>query len=100
MQIIVLKSVELFIEKLTAVEVAKLLHTIELLEQFGNQLGLPHSRHMGEGLLELRVRGKRELRALYCFNKRSAVLLHIFIKKTERTNARELATAVALMKKL
>ncbi len=93
MKIVVLTNVEMFVEKLTPTEVAKLLHTVELLEQFGNMLGLPHSRHMGDGILELRVRGKREIRILYCFHKKSAVLLHIFVKKTEKTISRELAQA-------
>ena len=79
---------------------AKFLHTVELLEQFGNQLGLPHSRHMGDGILERRVRGKREIRVLYCFHNKSAVLLHSFIKKTEKTIARELTLAITRMKGL
>lgn len=93
MKIVVLENVEAFFDKLTSQEVAKFLHTVELLELFGNMLGLPHSRHMGDGILELRVRGKREIRILYCFHKQSAVLLHIFIKKTEKTIPRELVQA-------
>lgn len=96
MKIIVLAPVEAFIDELTPVEVAKFLHTVGLLEQFGNRLGLPHSRHMGDGILELRVRGKREIRALYCFHEQSAVLLHIFIKKTQKTITREIKQAVIL----
>lgn len=93
MKIVLLANVEVFIEGLTPTEVAKFLHTLELLEQFGNMLGLPHGRHMGDGILELRVRGKREIRILYCFYKQSAVLLHIYIKKTEKTIPREIALA-------
>jgi phage-related protein len=100
MEIIVLKSVESFVTTLTSVEVAKLLHVVELLEQFGNHLGLPHSRHMGDGLLELRIRGKREIRILYCFHMKSAVLLHVFVKKSEKTQATELATAFSRMRNL
>ncbi len=96
MKIIVLAPVEALIDELTPVEVAKFLHTVELLEQFGNRLGLPHSRHMGDGILELRVRGKREIRVLYCFHKQSAVLLHIFIKKTQKTITREIKQATIL----
>lgn len=96
MKIIVLAPVEVLIDGLTPVEVAKFLHTVELLEQFGNRLGLPHSRHMGDGILELRVRGKREIRILYCFHKQSAVLLHIFIKKTQKTITREIKQATIL----
>lgn len=100
MKIVVLTNVEVFVDKLTPTEVAKLLHTVELLEKFGNMLGLPHSRHMGDGILELRIRGKREIRILYCFHTQSAVLLHIFIKKTEKTISRELAQARDYQKSL
>ena len=93
MQIILLDSVETFLELLTDKEVAKAIKTIELLEEFGNDLRMPHSRHMDDGLLELRIRGKREIRIFYCFRKNKAVLLHACIKKTQRTPEKELHKA-------
>lgn len=93
MQIILLDSVETFLESLTAKEIAKVIRTIELLEQFGSDLGMPHSRHMSGGLLELRVRGTREIRIFYCFHKKQAMLLHAWIKKTQKTPDKELNTA-------
>lgn len=93
MQTILLDSVELFLGSLNAKEIAKVIRTIELLEEFGNDLGMPHSRHMSDGLLELRVRGTREIRIFYCFHKKQAVLLHACIKKTQRTLEKELDKA-------
>lgn len=93
MQIDLLNSVEIFIENLTEKEIAKVIRTIELLEEFGNTLALPHSRHMADGLLELRVRGKREIRIFYCFHKTKAVLLHACIKKTQKSLEKELTKA-------
>ncbi len=93
MQIIVQDSVEKLLELLTPPELAKAIRTIDLLEEFGHELGLPHSRHMSGGLLELRVRGKREMRICYCFHNDKAILLHAFIKKTERTPVIELQRA-------
>jgi len=93
MQIDLLNSVETFIESLTEKEIAKVIRTIELLEEFGNKLGMPHSRHMDDGLLELRIRGKREIRIFYCFNKNKAILLHACIKKTQKTPEKELNKA-------
>lgn len=93
MQIDLLNSVETFIEGLDEKEIAKVIRTIELLEEFGNNLGMPHSRHMSEGLLELRVRGIREIRIFYCFHKNKVVLLHACIKKTQKTLDKELARA-------
>ena len=93
MQIILLDFVETFLESLDAKEIAKVVRTIELLEEFGNDLSMPHSRHMSDGLLELRIRGTREIRIFYCFHKKQAVLLHACIKKTQKTLDKELAKA-------
>jgi len=93
MEIILLDSVEIFLSSLTEKEVAKAIRTIELLEEFGNNLGMPHSKHMSDGLLELRVRGTREIRIFYCFHRKQAVLLHACIKKTQKTLEKELNVA-------
>lgn len=93
MQIDLFDSVETFIETLSEKEIAKVIRTIELLEEFGNKLGMPHSRHMDDGLLELRIRGKREIRIFYCFNKNKIILLHACIKKTQKTLEKELNKA-------
>jgi phage-related protein len=93
MDIILLGSVETFLSSLTEKEVAKVIRTIELLEDFGHELGMPHSKHMSAGLLELRIRGTREVRIFYCFHKKQAVLLHACIKKTQKTLDKELAKA-------
>ncbi|MAZ56749.1 hypothetical protein CL653_03085 [bacterium] len=94
MRIELLNSVETFIEGLNEKEIAKVIRTIELLEEFGNKLGMPHSKHIANGLLELRIRGKREIRIFYCFSKNKAVLLHAFIKKTQKTPIKELNKAI------
>lgn len=93
MEIILLDSVEIFFASLTGKEMAKSIRTIELLEEFGNKLGMPHSKHLSSGLLELRIRGTREIRIFYCFHKNRAFLLHAFIKKNQKTPTRELNAA-------
>jgi phage-related protein len=93
MEIILLDSVEVFLSALTEKEVAKVIRTIELLEEFGNDLGMPHSKHMSDGLLELRIRGTREIRIFYCFHRNKAYLLNAFIKKTQKTPEKELNVA-------
>ena len=69
MKIYIHNEVEIFLNSLQTHELAKVMRTIDLLERFGSNLGLPHSRHLKEGLLELRVHGKKEIRIFYCFNK-------------------------------
>ena len=68
---------------------------VELLMAHGPNLRLPHSRSMGEGLFELRPRGREGIgRAFYCYliGKRICIV-HSFIKKTEATPERELIVA-------
>jgi phage-related protein len=74
----------------------------QLLLEHGPSLRLPHSRAMGEGLFELRPKGRSGIgRAMYCFlvSKR-VVVLHVFIKKTQQTPDRELKLARKRMKEL
>ena len=68
---------------------------VELLLEHGPNLRMPHSRSMGEGLFELRAKGREGVgRAFYCFlvGKQISVV-HAFIKKSEATPDRELKTA-------
>jgi phage-related protein len=60
---------------------------VELLVEHGPHLRLPHSRAFGDGLFELRPRGRTGTgRAFYCFvTGRRIIILHAFIKKTQHT---------------
>jgi len=67
----------------------------ELMEEYGANLGMPHTDALGDGLFELRVKGKEGIaRVFYCtmVNKR-IFMLHCFIKKTQKTPKRELQLA-------
>lgn len=81
---------------------ADFLHLIELMEQHEADLRMPHSRAMGDGLFELRCKGKEGIgRVFYCtLIGRQIVILHSFIKKTQETPAAELATAHKRLKEL
>ena len=70
--------------------------------EYGPDLGLPHTRAMGGGLFELRAKGREGIgRAFYCtVSGQHIVILHIFIKKTEQTPARELETARARLREV
>ena len=67
----------------------------ELLEEFGLELRMPHSRAMGGGLFELRPRGREGIaRVFYCMKVgRKIIMLHSFMKKTNETPKRELNIA-------
>ena len=74
----------------------------EMLIEHGPNLRLPHSRSFGDGLFELRPRGREGIgRAFYCFMiGRRVVVLHAFIKKTQETPDRELKLARKRLKEL
>jgi phage-related protein len=75
---------------------------VELLAVYGPSLRLPHSRAMGEGLFELRPRGRSGIgRAFYCFLVgRRVVVVHAFVKKTQQTPDKELKLARKRMKEI
>ncbi len=74
----------------------------EMLEKFGLDLRMPHSRAMGGGLFELRPRGKEGIaRVFYCtMVGHRIVVLHSFIKKTQETPKRELDVALKRQKEV
>ena len=74
---------------------AKLLRLQCLLEQNGNVLTEPYSKHIEDGIFELRVQqGNNIARVLYLFliNQR-IIITNGFIKKTQKTPKRELNLA-------
>jgi phage-related protein len=75
---------------------------VELLIEFGPSLKMPHSRPMGDGLFELRPRGREGVgRAFYCFVvEQRVVVLHTFVKKTKAARQSDLAIARKRMKEV
>lgn len=68
---------------------------VELLMEHGPNLRMPHSKAMGEGMFELRPKGKEGIgRAFYCYLvRRRVVVVHAFVKKTQQTPERDLTLA-------
>ncbi len=86
--------VEQFILSMQKSTKGKFIRQLDLLEEFGPHLNMPHARPMGDGLYELRVRGKQEVHILYVFAKESNIyLLHSFQKKSQTTPKKELDLA-------
>jgi phage-related protein len=81
---------------------ARYIHLTERMVAFGPGLGMPHTRAMGEGLFELRMKSKEGIgRVLYCtLPGRLIFMLHAFIKKTAKTPARELKIARRRLKEI
>lgn len=80
--------------------VAHFLHIAELIEEFGPALGLPYTKALGDGLFEIRAKGKEGIgRSFFCTMKgQEIIILHSFIKKSQKTPKKELKTAQTRLK--
>ena len=76
--------VQEFIDSLDAKSRARVARTLELLEDFGVDLGMPYARHLEKQLWELRIRhGRNRYRIIYFLaTGMTFVLLHGLTKKT------------------
>jgi len=72
------------------------------MELFGPDLGMPHTRAMGGGLFELRIKAAEGIaRVFYCtVIDRRIVILHQFVKKSDKTPPKELEIARRRMKEV
>lgn len=93
MQVFYHEQVKAFVKKLRKPTQPKVLRAIELLEKYGLNLTMPHTKRITNILYELRIRGTQEVRIFYTFQKNSAILLHGLLKKTQKTPKREIVTA-------
>jgi phage-related protein len=68
----------------------------------GPNLGMPHTKSMGDGLFEMRLRSVEGLaRIFYCSVISNRIyLLHSIIKKTQKTPKRDLDIAKRRMKEV
>ena len=67
----------------------------ERMQVLGPHLGMPFTRPLGEGLFEVRAKGKEGIgRALFCTTVgQTIMILHAFIKKSQKTPQRDLELA-------
>jgi phage-related protein len=81
---------------------ARFIRYAERMEMFGPDLGMPHTRSMGGGLFELRIKAAEGIaRVFYCtVVDRRIVVLHQFVKKSEKTPPKELEIARRRMKEV
>jgi len=74
---------------------AKVLMMVALLQVNGNTLGMPYSKHIADGIFELRVRfATNSYRVLYFFcDGQLIIITNGFIKKTRKTPPAEIKKA-------
>ena len=72
------------------------------MKQYGSDLGMPHTRAMGQGLFELRIKAAEGIgRVFYCTkSNKQIMMLHYFTKKTDKTPPKELEIAYRRLKEI
>jgi phage-related protein len=89
------EKVETQIFALPKTLLARFVALAERMEQYGPNLGSPHTESVGGGLFEMRLKGAEGIaRVLYCSVVGCRiVMLHSFVKKSQDTPLRELDIA-------
>ena len=87
--------VEEFLLRLDKKMRAKLLGILEILQEKGNQLREPYSKHLDDGIFEIRGKvGSDISRVLYFFYYEGKIVMtNGFVKKTQKTPKSEIETA-------
>ena len=96
------KSVQAQILELPDTLAARYIVLTRRMIAIGPNLGVPHTKAMGGGLFELRLKGAEGIaRVFYCalIGKR-IVMLHSFVKKSQRTPQQELDVAQSRLKEI
>jgi len=81
---------------------AKTLHILELVELNGANLGMPYTKPLNNGLFEIRAKAEEGIgRSIYCYQKDEVIIiLHSFVKKTNKTPKKNLDLALKRKKEL
>ena len=91
-----------FIKEQSSKEQAKILREIDLLEEFGLSLGMPHIKKLKgyNDLWELRIKHSSNIFRIFFLNYKNGilVLLHGFQKKSNKTPKREINKALNRIK--
>lgn len=87
--------VEKFLDKLDPKMRAKIFGMLVILQEKGNQLREPYSKHIEDGIFELRCKFGRDItRVMYFFFAEGKIILtNGFVKKTQKTPVAEIQLA-------
>ncbi len=87
--------VEDFLKKIDVKMRAKMVGLLEILEEKGNILREPYSKHLEDGIFELRCKvGSNITRVLYFFYYQGKIILtNGFVKKVQKTPRKEISIA-------
>ncbi len=75
--------VEKFLKEQSKEMQVRIVRDLELLSEYGNTLGMPYTKHLEDGIFELRIKGSNNIaRLLYFYYiDKQIILTNAFIKK-------------------
>lgn len=82
---------------------ARFVHIAEMLEQFGpQQFGMPHVRFLQDKLWEMRLTGRDGIARAISITQtdKQILVLHVFIKKTQKTPRGAIQTATNRLERI
>lgn len=85
-----------FIDDLSNKQKAKVFRIIETIEKYGLDTAIPHLKRLkGYPLWEIRILGRDNIRLFYVVRfSNTIILLHGFVKKTQKTPQKEISIAM------
>jgi phage-related protein len=81
---------------------ARYIHLTQRMSAFGPDLGMPHTRPLGSGLFELRLKAERGIGRVFfgTISRQTIVMLHAIVKKTQKTPLRDIRIARRRLKEI
>ncbi|MBI2627363.1 type II toxin-antitoxin system RelE/ParE family toxin [Candidatus Nomurabacteria bacterium] len=74
--------------------VSKIINSLELLDELGEQIRPPRSKKVAKDIYELRILTDLSVRIFYTFHRENIWILHAFVKKSQKIPLKELETAI------
>lgn len=74
--------------------VSRIINSLELLDELGEQIRPPKSKKVAKDIYELRILTNLSVRILYTFRGQNIWILNAFIKKSHKIPKKELETAI------
>lgn len=80
--------------------VSKIISSLEVLDDLGEQIRPPRSKKVAKNIYELRILGDLSVRIFYTFYQDNIWILHAFTKKSQRIPDKELKVTINRLKYL
>jgi len=93
-----LEPVSDFFDHLDEATLNKVFRVIDILVKNGPMTMMPYSKRINTKIFELRTSGKKPIRLLYSMCNNKYVLLHVFVKKTNKLPQKDLLLAEKRLK--